>query len=48
MHADVEEIMLDDIVNIGRDEYKIYAAEAQLRDAEEYIDQCSTKKKYSV
>lgn len=39
VHADVEEVVLDDVVEVRRNEDEVDAAEAQLGDAEEDVDQ---------
>jgi hypothetical protein len=39
VHADVEEVVLDDVVEVRRNEDEVDAAEAQLGDAQEDVDQ---------
>lgn len=39
MDADIEEVVLDDVVEIGCHENEVHAAEAQLSYAEKYVDQ---------
>lgn len=41
MHAHVEEVVLDDVVDVGSDEDEVHAAESELGDAQEDVYQRS-------
>lgn len=38
MNINIEEIMLNDVMNVGRNKDKVHATETQLCDDEEHVD----------